>query len=205
MLEFIANIVASAKEQFAGIQGNISSLFEDVKPHHGVYDRDGVTNVFPNVGIMAVEILREKVVASQPLETNKYQQDNIIDNPTTIVVTLAAESDEIENLYNTLEQLYVSNNVLLTVITDNRLYSNFVLQSLPIRRDPSKFDLLEIPIVLHEFNYRRALTSLMSDPANVELAEYSDRQKAGLSQPQTVSGADEIRIRAQRTVVPGGN
>lgn len=204
MLEFIANIVASAKEQFANIQGNIESLFDRNKPHHGIYDRDGITNVFPNIGVLTVEVLREKVVASQPLENNKYQQDNIIDNPNTIVVTLAAESDQIESLYNTLDQLYASNNVLLSVLTDNRLYSNYVLQSLPIRRDPSKFDLLEIPVVLHEFVYRGARTSLMSDPANVELAEYSDRQKAGLSRPQTVSGADEIRIRAQQTVVPGG-
>lgn len=202
MLEFVSGIVASAKEKFADAKSFLQGLFEG-QVRHGVFDNDGITNIFPNVGILSVDIIRDKTVASHPLEINVYQQDNIVVNPVIITITLAAESEEVDNLYNTLEQLYASDTVLLSVMCDNRLYTNMVLQSLPIRRDPSKYDLLEVPIVLHEFIYRRARVTLMSSPENVDLAEYSDRQKAGLVQPQTVSGADEISVQAQKTVVPG--
>lgn len=201
MINFVSGIVASAKEK---LQQAKDWLFQPSSPRNGVFDNDGVYNMFPGIGVMSVEIQRDKTVASHPLEINKFQQDNIVVNPITVTVMLSAESADVDTMYDTLQQLFDNNNLLVSVLCDNRLYQNLVLGSMPIRRDPSKFDLLEVPVVFHEFIYRRTRVSLMSDPANVELSQYSDRQKAGLQRPQLVSGQDRVNVESQKTVVPGG-
>lgn len=202
MLSFIPGIVATAREKLAGLKDAIDDFFVG-QAKHGVFNKDGTTNIFPDIGVRSVEVIRDKTVASHPLEINKFTQDNVITEPTVITVTLIAEPGDVKRLYNTLDQLYEA-DVLLSVMCDNRFYKNMVLQSVPIHRDPSMYDALEVPIVLHEFIYRQARASVMSDPENVQLAQYSDRQKAGLRQPQTVTGQDAINVQAQKTVVPTG-
>ncbi|MND99922.1 hypothetical protein D3C80_923150 [compost metagenome] len=172
---------------------------------HGLFDATGTINILPGIGIMSVEVNQEKQIASHPLEINSYVQDNVVTGPRTIVITLAAEKNNIDQLYNTLDQIYATNNTLLCVMSDAKLYKNMTIQSLPIRRDPSKFDLLEIPLVLHEFIFSVVKVTPMTDPENVELAEYSTRQKAGLQKPVTQSGADAIRVQGQMTIPAGTN
>lgn len=201
MISFVSGIVASATEKF---QSAKEWLLKPSTPANGIFDKDGVENLFPGIGIMGVTVNQEKTVASHPLEINKFQQDNIVNNPASITVVLSAGAADADRLYRILGQLYSNNDVLVSILCDNRLYKNFVIGAMPIQRTPDAFNLLEVPVVFHEFVYRRARVSLMSDPANVELSQYSDRQKAGLQRPQLVSGQDKINIESQKTVVPGG-
>jgi len=201
-MSFVANIVAYTKDAAKQFQSSLSNLFAG-QVRHGLYDSTGTINILPGIGVLSVEITQDKQIASHPLELNTYTQDNIITTPRTAVITLAAEKDDIERVYSILDQIYSSNNTLLTVMSDSKLYYNMTIQSLPIRRDPSKFDLLEIPLVLHEFIFSVVKVTPMTDPKNVQLAEYSTRQKAGLQRPVIQSGADAVRVQGQMTIPAG--
>lgn len=194
--------IATAKQMFNNAVQTIEDFFS-ADDAHGVYDNKGVYPLFPGpgLGIMGISLQWEKSIASHPLETNTTRQDNTVFEPLTASVTLLAEASEVARLYETMQQLYFQ-NVLICVMVDGRYYNNLVMKSMPIERTPDMFDAVQVTITLHEFIYSQAVSTPMDDPSNVELAQYSNRQKAGLQRPQTVSGADEINVRSQMTV-PG--
>lgn len=203
-MSFVAGIVSFTKDAASQAQSALKDLF-GTSVRNGLFDSTGTINLLPGIGIMDVEVNQEKQIASHPLEINSYLQDNIVTGPRTIVITLAAEKNNIDQLYNTLDQIYATSDTLLSVMCDTKLYTNMTISGLPIRREPGKFDLLEIPLVLHEFIFSIAKVTPMDDPENVELAEYSNRQKAGLQKPVTQSGADAVRVQGQMTIPAGSN
>jgi hypothetical protein len=207
MFEFVSGITSAAKGLAAtakGIFDSVTGAIEDffsTAPRHGIYLNRAVSSIFNGVGIMDIEVQLTKAVASHPLETNKSLQDNVVFEPRTASVILLVESGLLSQFYSELGQLYYSNTLVMLQV-DDIMYPDMLLSSLPIQRDPGIYDALQITLGFHEYIQKTAATSKMSDPSNVELARYADRQKAGLQRPQTVSGADEISVKARMTV-PG--
>lgn len=154
------------------------------------------------MNIMSVEVDQNKTLAQHPIETNTYLQDHVIFEPKQVSVTFLVKSSDYSDFYETLRQTFRDTENLYTVIQDNTPHENLTFMSMPIRRDPSAFDTVDITIVFHEFLFMAAELSNFKAPGNLSLSQYVDRQKAGFRQPQNITGQEATRLNNGRTAVP---
>lgn len=203
-MAFFSGITAAVGQAASRVRSLINELFSPVT-NHSILDKDGLINLFADFAILGVDISIDRTVATHPLEINTSLQDNIVQLPKMATVVVAAEKHQISSLYQLLDQLQADPTAMVSILSDGQLYKNMVLKTIPISKDPSKFDLVEIPLVFNEFIFSRARVSKMDSPENVELAQYSNRQRAGQQRGVLVPGAEAANREAQMTAVPGVN
>jgi hypothetical protein len=203
-MAFFSGITAAVGQAASRVRSLINELFSPVT-NHSILDKDGLINLFADFAILGVDISIDRTVATHPLEINTSLQDNIVQLPKMATVVVAAEKHQISSLYQLLDQLQADPTAMVSILSDGQLYKNMVLKTIPISKDPSKFDLVEIPLVFNEFIFSRAKVSKMDSPENVELAQYSNRQRAGQQRGVLVPGAEAANREAQMTAVPGVN
>lgn len=199
-MAFFSGIVAYTKSTIDRATSFVADFFPAKKRQVAVLDNELLNSIFGNFNILEAELIEDKSVASHPLEINTYLQDNVVHMPKTVTITVAAEAAQVADLYQLLETMYNDPNVLFAVELDGQVHRNMLFKTKPVRRDASKFDVIEVPLVFHEFIFSRVKVSALSDPSNAELKQYSDRQQTGFQKGSTISGQDEINREAQRTV-----
>lgn len=193
--------ISAAKSAFNSATDFVEGLLGMSVDKYALFYLGGTVAVskIDGLGIMAIDLSRTKSVANHPLESLKTLQDNVVFEPATASITFLAEASAVDALYKLLEDSYAS-NILFTIQIDGRQYENFIISGLPIQRTPEIYDALQVTVSFHEYVQAVANYSAMSDPQNVELAQYADRQKTGLAKPVTVSGSDAIAVKAAMTV-----
>ncbi len=196
-MQIVDTVTSAVGDAVKGVKKKLSEI-QGRKLRHGIFSNDGSTNLLIDMGILSASITNDSSIASHPLDINTKIQENIVVEPKTATVLVAGETRHMDELYSILTQLK-NDHTLVSVMVDRVLYPNMVIKTIPVQRDPEKYDILEVPLVLHEFIFSVSKTSKMSDPQNVELAEYSTRQKAGLQKPVSVSGQDYISSEGGKT------
>lgn len=199
-MAFFSGIVAYTKSTIDRAKTALENFLPARLRQVAVLDNDLTTDLFENFNILDVEVVKDKTIASHPLEINEYLQDNVVHLPKTVNLTVAAEAQVVVDLYILLDSMYNDPTALFAIEVDGWVYQNMVLKTQPIRRDASKYDVIEVPLVFQEFIFGRVMVSSMSDPANVELAQYSDRQQKGFQKGSQISGQDQINRESTRTV-----
>lgn len=193
----VSDVTTFVGDAVKGVKKTLSDILNG-NTRHGVFSLDGSTNLLPDIGVLSAGVTSDSTIASHPLDINIKIQDNVVTEPKTATVTVAGEAKYMSQLYSTLTQLK-NERTLVCIMVDRVLYPNMIIKTIPVQRNPEKYDILEVPLVFHEFIFAVSKVSKMSDPANVELAEYATRQKAGLQKPVTVNGADYITSEGSKT------
>lgn len=202
-MAFYSGIVAFTKSTIARASGLLDAFLPAKYRQVVVFDNEITTDLFASFNILSVDITQDKSVASHPLETNRYLQDSVVVLPKSITLTVAAEAQVVAELYTLLFDMYADPNALFAIQVDSWVHRNMVFKTKPIQREVSKYDVIEVPLVFEEFIFSRVKVSEMSDPQNVELAQYSDRQQKGFQKGSQVSGQDAINREATRTIPAG--
>ena len=183
------NIVELASNKLT----DLTSIFvPKPKPTVKIYARNSDNKTAPKqilkTGyIMGINISEESVVANHPLENNTTFQDNIVTQPITVDIEISFTQKDYAEAWAILSAMVKVKNTIFTVAVGPRYIDNLVVKSIPTKRDPDRFNVIDLNVSFQEFIGVSPTSTGMSNPANVKMAQYVNREQGGLVKTITTS------------------
>lgn len=159
----------------------------------GVFDSDG-NQLFVDARSIRALVNEKSKPAVHPLEEGGTFGDNVVDEPTTIELSVILRPGSFRDTYQQIKAVRKARQ-LVTVQTKTDTYANMLLHDMPHDETPEMFNTVAIGIKLTEFNLVKAqyaqLTSVKK-PANKSTVKTGQKNPAPATAPQSSAAFDLI-------------
>lgn len=152
----------------------------------GIYDSN-FRQILRTAIPMRANITEEAILPEHPLEDSSTINDHKIFKPVVIELTLFLKAGEVSNVYQSLKQLYRSEQ-LVTIQTRTGSYSNMTISVLPHDQTPDMID-----SVMSNVKFKEVVQSTAQygplPPSSVRRAEQSSTIDRGEQLPGSVDSS----------------